>query len=64
MVENVPVVIEWHKLFMGSSFYIPALNRQDLIEQVTREAARRKIKLKCRMTFEQDTLGVRFWRVA
>lgn len=60
--EGVPVIIEWHKFAVGSSFYIPAIRRQELAEQVVESAKVRGMKVRYRFTLEGTTMGVRFWR--
>lgn len=61
--EGVPVIIEWHKFVIGSSFYIPALDRHSLAYQIVKAAKQRGMHLKYRFTLENGTLGVRFWRI-
>jgi hypothetical protein len=61
--DGVPVVIEWHKFVVGSSFYIPCLDRHDVAEQVIAYAKERGMKIKLRFVLERDMQGVRFWRI-
>lgn len=62
-IEGIPVVIEWHKFAIGSSFYIPCLDREELAKNITLAARRRNMRVKYRFTLENGTQGVRFWRV-
>ena len=43
--EGIPVVIEWHKMRLGTSFFIPALDTEPLIKQVVSAGKQRRIKL-------------------
>jgi len=61
--DGVPVVIEWHKFVLGTSFYIPCLDRQALAGQVVIAAEERNMRLKYRLVMENGTQGVRFWRI-
>ena len=43
--EGVPVIIEWHSMVLGSSFFIPALDTEPLIEEILKEAKKHRIRL-------------------
>jgi hypothetical protein len=61
--SGVPVIIEWHKFAVGSSFYIPTLAPYTLVEDVLKSAKERGMVVKYRFTKEDATYGVRFWRI-
>jgi hypothetical protein len=61
--EGVPVEIEWHAMKLGSSFFIPALDTEPLIEQILVEAKQHRIKLIHKETIENQKIGIRFWRI-
>ena len=61
--DTVQVVVEWHKFVVGSSFYIPCLDRQGIADQITASADERGMKVKSRFVLERGTQGVRFWRI-
>jgi hypothetical protein len=61
--DGVTIAIEWHKFVVGSSFYIPCLNRRDTSEQIAATAKKRGIKIKFRFVLERGTQGVRVWRI-
>lgn len=61
-IEGVPVHIEWHLLTPGSSFFIPALNTDQLIKDVCRVARKKRILLEHRVCIQNGMYGVRFWR--
>jgi hypothetical protein len=61
--EGIPVVIEWHKMRLGTSFFIPALDTDNLAEQILSEAKKRKLKLVYKEVVENGRIGLRFWRI-
>jgi hypothetical protein len=61
--EGIPVVIDWHKMTLGASFFIPALDTEPLTEQVVSEAKKRKMKLVFKEVVENGLIGIRFWRI-
>lgn len=61
--DTVQVAVEWHKFVVGSSFYIPCLDRQGIADQITASADERGMKVKLRFVLERGTQGVRFWRI-
>lgn len=60
--EGIPVVIEWHKMRLGTSFFIPALDTEPLIKQVVSDGKQRGIKLVHKEVIENGRIGIRFWR--
>jgi hypothetical protein len=61
--SGLPVIIEWHKFIIGSSFYIPTLDPDKLTEDIKREAQERNMHVKSRFCLENGTQGVRVWRI-
>jgi len=61
--SGVPVVIEWHKFVVGSSFYVPTLTPDVLAKRIEKECRQRKIQTKWRFCFEKGMQGIRVWRV-
>jgi DNA helicase IV len=61
--NGVPVIIQWRKFVIGSSFYIPTLMPDELKEQIRKEAVRRRMKVKMRFCVEGNTQGIRVWRI-
>ena len=60
--EGVPVVIEWHKMKLGTSFFIPALDTEPLITLVVSAGKQRGLKLVYKEVVENGKIGIRFWR--
>ena len=61
--EGIPVVIEWHAMKLGASFFIPALDTEPLTLQILREAKKRRFKLVHKEVIENGKIGLRFWRI-
>ena len=61
--EGIPVLIEWHKMVLGSSFFIPSLQTEQLEEQILEAGNQRRIKLRCKETVENGIIGLRVWRI-
>jgi len=61
--SGLPVIIEWHKFIIGSSFYIPTLDPDKLVADIKREARERNMTVKSRFCLENGTQGVRVWRI-
>jgi hypothetical protein len=61
--SGLPVIIEWHKFIIGSSFYIPTLDPDKLAEDIKNEARERNMAVKSRFCLENGTQGVRVWRI-
>jgi hypothetical protein len=61
--EGIPVEIEWRNMTLGSSFFIPALDTEPLIEQILIEAKQHRIKLVHKETIENGKVGIRCWRI-
>jgi hypothetical protein len=60
--EGVPVIIEWHAMVLGSSFFIPALDTEPLILEILAEAKKHRITLIYKEVIEDGKIGIRFWR--
>jgi hypothetical protein len=60
--EGIPVIIEWHAMVLGSSFFIPALDTEPLIKSILISAKQHSIRLKYKEKIENGLIGIRFWR--
>jgi hypothetical protein len=47
---------------LGTSFFIPALDTEPLIEQVVSAGKQRGVKLVYKEVVENGKIGIRFWR--
>ena len=62
--EGVPVHIEWHLLKPGTSFFIPAIQTEELARSVRKAASKKGIQLAFKVCVDNGMYGVRFWRIA
>ena len=61
--DGVPVVIEWDKLDVGTSVFIPAINLTKLASQVQDIARRKRMIVKGFPRIEAGKYGMRVWRM-
>jgi hypothetical protein len=60
--EGIPVVIAWHKMRLGTSFFIPALDTEPLAKQIVSAGKQRNVTLVYKEVVENGKIGLRFWR--
>ena len=61
--DGIPVVVEWDRLGVGTSVFIPAVNLTKLAAQVRDIANRRSMIVKGFPRIEAGKYGMRFWRM-
>lgn len=61
--EGLPVIVEWHFMVLGASFFIPALDTEPLIAEILVEAKQHRMKLVYKEVVENAKIGIRFWRI-
>ena len=61
--DGVPITVNWDKLDVGMSFFVPAINLSKLDKEVERIAKKLGIKIESRQRIENGKLGMRFWRI-
>lgn len=62
-ILGLPLLIEWDKFKLGTSFFVPCLDRKLTQRFVESEAARLKIDIVCKQVVEKGKYGLRVWRV-
>lgn len=61
--QGIPIEIQWDLFQIGTSFFVPGVDR-DALEQHLREEMRRlNLRVITRRVVENGVLGVRVWRV-
>lgn len=60
--DGVRILIDWEKLVLGASIFIPAVNTPELITQF-KSAMPEDWKIEYRNRIENGKWGVRFWRM-
>jgi hypothetical protein len=61
-IQNLPIVIRWDKFSVGSSFFIPCIDREGMERWVKQEARRLRLKVLCKQVVENGMYGLRVWR--
>jgi hypothetical protein len=62
--DGLPIVVEWDKLDVGASVFIPAVNLTKLSNQIRDVARRKQMTVKGFTRIEAGKYGMRFWRIA
>jgi len=60
--DGICIVINWDKMVIGASFFVPCLNTQKAKEQVTTIAKGKRWQVTIKIVIENDKLGIRIWR--
>lgn len=60
--DGVRIIIDWKKLVLGASIFIPAVNTPELVMQF-KNAMPEDWKIEYRNRIENGKWGVRFWRM-
>mgnify|MGYP003350582266 FL=1 len=63
-VLNLPVMIQWDKFKVGTSFFIPCIDRKVTQRFVETEAKRIGVQIICKQVVEKNRYGLRVWRVS
>lgn len=61
--DGVPIVVEWDKMEIGCSVFIPAINHVSLKKQIGVIAGRMDFTLEGHPRIEGGKYGMRFWRL-
>ena len=62
--DGVRIVIQWDKLEVGASMFIPCLNTTKAKAQLNKIAEEKGMTLQLTPRIEEGQWGVRVWRVA
>jgi hypothetical protein len=62
-IMNLPVKIEWEKLVVNGSFFVPCLDTKPVEEFINCEGARRRYSVICKQVVEKGRYGLRCWRL-
>lgn len=61
--HGIQVDVPLDKFLVGTSFFVPGVDRDKLEAHIRREMKRMKIPVVIRQVVENRTLGVRVWRM-
>jgi hypothetical protein len=62
-ILNLKVEIPWASIEPGMSFFVPCLDTENAVKQLTWEAGRYRYRVICKQVIEGDRYGLRCWRV-
>jgi hypothetical protein len=58
-----PVVLDFSKFLLGTSFFVPGTRLEQLTESIGKEMRRLHIRVDIKPVVENGILGVRVWRL-
>lgn len=61
--DGVEILVNWEKLEVGMSVFVPAINTKELKKQLKDAAFFQNMTIEMRDMIESKKLGVRFWRI-
>lgn len=61
--HGIPIELRWDLFQIGTSFFVPGVDREKLDKQLRQEMRRLDIRVVVRQVVENDMLGVRVWRI-
>lgn len=62
--HGISIEIDWSKLKVGASFFVPGIDQSTLQAKLREEMRRMHIDVITRKVIERNILGVRVWRVS
>jgi hypothetical protein len=62
-VLGLPIEIQWSKFDVGTSIFIPCINRVPVANYVTKVTQRLKFRIVIKFVVENDVYGLRVWRI-
>ncbi len=62
-VQGLPIEIQWSKFTVGTSIFIPCINRVPVANYITKITQRLKMKILIKFVVENDMYGLRVWRI-
>lgn len=62
--DGVPIFVEWDRMRLGDSLFIPCLNTTAAMKQVRAVFARRRWNMRVQIRTENHIWGLRIWRIA
>ena len=62
-ILNVPILVQWEKFKLGTSFFVPCLDRKLTQRLIETEAKRLRLNIVCKQVVEKGKYGLRVWRI-
>jgi hypothetical protein len=60
--HGVPIEVDWSRFEVGSSFFVPAVAAQPLLNQIRQKMREVGVTVVIRRRVENNLLGFRVWR--
>jgi hypothetical protein len=60
--DGVRITINWDNMHIGTSIFVPCINTEAAIQEVTKICTEKGWDIESRLRVEGGCLGVRFWR--
>lgn len=60
--DGVRVVVNWEKMVVNASIFIPCVNTEDALSQIKRITAEKGWSVETKILVEDEKLGLRVWR--
>jgi hypothetical protein len=61
--DGVRIVIDWGKMSVGTSIFVPCINTPETVRQVKLITEQKGWRIETRVRIEDAKLGVRIWRM-
>ena len=61
--DGVRVVVDWDKMVINASIFVPCINTEEAQSQIKRITAEKDWRVEARVTIEDAKLGLRVWRI-
>jgi len=61
-VMGLSLLIEWDKFQVGTSIFVPCIDRKAVEKFITQETRRLRLNVVCKQVVEKGVYGVRAWR--
>jgi len=63
LIHGLSFTVNWKNFVVGSSFFIPCLDTEEALTQVSRTTKRLGYKIKTQVVVEKGIRGLRVWRI-
>jgi hypothetical protein len=60
--DGVRVVVNWEKMVVNASIFIPCVNTEEALSQIKRITAEKGWSVETKVLIEDEKLGLRVWR--
>lgn len=61
--DKVKVIVEWDKMVVGASVFVPCVDTDKAKQQVSKIAEDKGWTIETRVRIENNMFGVRIWRI-